>query len=401
MDAIDIFKDIATNANNRYVRKFKENGGKVIGYNCSFLPMGEIYHAAGMMGFRLRANEAGSTAIGDAYYGAVICSFPKSMLHMAGEGKYDFLDGLVTSTGCDALRRLYDCWRKAAEDYEGILPDFFEMVGIPHKSLDFNIDWFVEEMKIHIEKLENHFNVNVTDENLKLSISKFNRVRGLLKKLDEYRIKDQPSLSGEAALAVHTACSGMPVDDCIPLLEELLADLEKNNSGIKGKRLMLVGSTNDDIQFVKAMEDEGCVIVADTICFGSRFFEQHISEDGNPVEALAKGYLDDVKCPRMIGQFKKRKAYMLEKARRAKVDGIILQHIRFCDLHGSENGVLERDFEALGIPCLVIERDYGSHLETGRIKMRADAFLRRLKTSGTKNNRPPIFTEETDESRVS
>jgi len=179
VDALKIFRDVATNANNSYIKNYKKNGGKIIGYNCSFLPMGEIYNAAGMMGFRLRANEAESTTIGDTYYGAVICSFPKCMLQMAGEGKYNFLDGLVTSTGCDAMRRLYDCWRKAAEEYDGILPDFFQLVAIPHKSLEFNIDWFIEEIRIHISRLEKHFNVSVTDEKLTESILRFNKTRNL------------------------------------------------------------------------------------------------------------------------------------------------------------------------------------------------------------------------------
>ena len=60
------------------------------------------------------------------------------------------------------------------------------------------------------------------------------------------------------------------------------------------------------------------------------------------------------------------------------MDGVILQNIRFCDLHGSENGLFERDLEASGTPCLRLEREYGPLIETGRIKMRIDAFLERI-----------------------
>lgn len=379
MKALEALREVATNVNNTYTQKFKENGGKVIGYHCSFLPLGEIYHAAGMMGLRLRANEAKSTTVGDTYFGAVICSYPKCMLQMAGDGKYKILDGLVTSTGCDAMRRMYDCWRKADEEYTGILPEFFEMLGIPHKSLDFNVEWFIDEMNLHIQKIEEHFGVKVTKESLSNSIKVFNEARALMRELDDLRISNPVPISGEDVLAVHIASCGMPMDDYIPLLKEVIEDVKKEGKEIKGKRLMLVGSVNDDLQFIKSIEEEGCVIVADTLCFGSRFYENRISEEGDPTESLAKGYLDDVKCPRMIGKFKERKAYMLEKAKHANVDGFILQNIRFCDLHGSENGVFERDFEAEGYPCLLIEREYGASTEAGRIKMRVDAFLRRLK----------------------
>ena len=58
--------------------------------------------------------------------------------------------------------------------------------------------------------------------------------------------------------------------------------------------------------------------------------------------------------------------------------GIILQNIRFCDLHGSENGLFEKDFEKMGIPCLRLEREYGPLTETGRMKMRIEAFFERI-----------------------
>jgi Benzoyl-CoA reductase/2-hydroxyglutaryl-CoA dehydratase subunit, BcrC/BadD/HgdB len=56
----------------------------------------------------------------------------------------------------------------------------------------------------------------------------------------------------------------------------------------------------------------------------------------------------------------------------------VLQNIRFCDLHASENGLLERELEKEGIPCIRLEREYGSQTDTGRLRMRMDAFLERI-----------------------
>jgi benzoyl-CoA reductase/2-hydroxyglutaryl-CoA dehydratase subunit BcrC/BadD/HgdB len=80
----------------------------------------------------------------------------------------------------------------------------------------------------------------------------------------------------------------------------------------------------------------------------------------------------------MFGAYRQRLAFMKERIRQAKVDGVILQNIRFCDMHGSENSLYERDLEALGVPCLKIEREYGPLVEEGRIKMRVDAFMESL-----------------------
>ena len=43
--------------------------------------------------------------------------------------------------------------------------------------------------------------------------------------------------------------------------------------------------------------------------------------------------------------------------------------------HIDDFDMFERDLEAMGIPCLKIEREYGPLVEEGRIKMRVDAFM--------------------------
>src|SRR5690606_28353976 len=119
-----------------------------------------------------------------------------------------------------------------------------------------------------------------------------------------------------------------------------------------GKRIMLVGSANDDLDFIRLIEESGCTVVADTLCSGSRSYSDPTDEDGDPVSALARRYLSHKFCPRMFGCYRDRLSYIMERAKEAKVDGVILQNIRFCDLHGSENGIFERDLEAAGIPCM-------------------------------------------------
>ncbi len=84
----------------------------------------------------------------------------------------------------------------------------------------------------------------------------------------------------------------------------------------------------------------------------------------------------------MYGRYKERLAALKEKIDQANVDGVIMQNIRFCDLHGSENSLFERDLEAVGIPCLKVEREYGPLTETGRMKLRINAFLERIAISG-------------------
>ncbi|MBN2283036.1 MAG: 2-hydroxyacyl-CoA dehydratase [Deltaproteobacteria bacterium] len=376
---IDTFRTMARTLNNPFVEKWKGSGGKVIGFPCTYLPE-EIIHAAGMLPFRFRGVGTTSLSVGDTYFGPVICSFPKCILQLAGEGRYEFLDGAVIVPGCDSMRRLDECWRKAGEDYQGSLPGYFHYFGVPHKVTDYSISWFEEETVIFKESLEQYFDLTITDDAVAEAIGLYNGIRRLLCRMDRLRTGDTVLLSGSDALAVLVAGSAMPRGSYRELLEGTLDSLEREARDISEgrKRLMLVGSVNDDVGFMDVIEDSGGLIVADTLCFGFRSYADLVDESDEPLKALTRRYLQHSYCPRMFGYYKDRLQVLRRRIREARVDGVILQNIRFCDLHGSENGIFERDLEAEGVPCMRIEREYGPLVETGRLKMRIDAFMERL-----------------------
>ncbi len=351
----------------------------MVGCCYSQVPVPEVYHAAGLLCIRLRANNITATTLGDAYFGPVICSFPKSLLQMAGEGYFRFLAGVITSSPCDSLRRLDDCWRGAARDQEDILPEFHDFFAVPHKNYDFNREWFTEELRRHIGKMEAHFDVRLNAADLRHSIQLYNRGRQLLRQFDRLRQASAVPVTGAEALRVFIAATALPMEDFIELLEALLADMEESGRAVPGKRLFMVGSVNDDPGLVETIEAAGGVIVGDMMSFGSKFYDTIIAEDGDdPVADLAAGYLDGLNHPRMFGRYPQRRQILEEKIAAARVDGVILQNIRFCDLHGCENSLFERDLEAAGIPCLKLEREYGPLVETGRVRMRAQAFIDRI-----------------------
>ncbi|HON79565.1 MAG TPA: 2-hydroxyacyl-CoA dehydratase family protein [Spirochaetota bacterium] len=372
-----VFTEVTEAQYNRYVKEWKEQGKPVAGYTCSFVPE-EVFHAAGILPFRIRGFSARETTIGDTYFGPFICSLPKCMLQCAGQGDLRFLDGTVIVPGCDSMRRLDECWRKAGVDIEGILPEFFFHFSVPHKHTDYTVRWFAEEIQRLIAAVENHFGVHIGEEDLRKSIKVYNRTRELVTEFEMLRTRDDPACTGAEALSVLLAGTAMPREEYNALLEEYIAEAG-NAPGISGKtRLLLGGSACDDIDLVTLVEGAGALVVADNVCFGSRFFEDRTGEDGDPIEELALRYLGQNLCPRMYGDYDRRLSLLLERAAKAKVQGVILQNIRFCDLHGSENGLLEREFESRGIPCMRIEREYGPLVETGRLKMRIDAFQERI-----------------------
>ena len=376
---VDSFYEATTTIFNWSIQDWKNTGKQVVGYTCSYVPA-EIFYASDILPVRIRGIETEGVEIGDAYFGPFICSFPKCILQLAGKGKYHFMDGAIITPGCDAMRRLDECWRKAGEDYEGIVPPFFYYFDVPHKTLPHGMKWFKEEIQMLISGIKQHFQVDFTDDDLRKAIALYNRGRNMLKELEEIRTRPDVPISGTEAFAVAVAGTVMPRNIYTDQLEQLLKDLKSRPSlATNKKRILVIGSISDDIEIIELIEkNESALVVAENLCFGVRYEGNLVAETGDPVEAMAEGYLGECTCPRMFGKYKERLAILKEKIDAAAIDGVIMQNIRFCDLHGSEHGLLERDLEKEGIPCLKIEREYGPLTDTGRMQMRIQAFLERI-----------------------
>lgn len=374
-----VFLEAATKLEIPSIQQWKEDGGKIVGYTCSFIPV-ELFYAAGILPVRLRGINATSMEIADSYYGPFVCSFPKAVLQLAGNGSYDFLDGVVISNGCDTMRRLDDCWRKMGADIKGSSPPWFHYVDIPHKPDGHASDWYVNQLKKMITAVERQFNVSITREKLQHAVSEQNKVRRLLWDLEKLRQDSCLKVTGSEAYTAIIAGTVMPRDSYSEHLCQFLDEVRSRSEdvAVDRKRLFLSGSVCDDFDLINLIEQSDAVVAGENVCFGVRNVEDMVDEKIDPVSALAAKYLSGSVCPRMMGWYKERSAMIMNRIKSLKADGVIMQNIRFCDLHGSENGLFEKDLEKNGLPALRIEREYGPLVDSGRLKMRVDAFIEQL-----------------------
>ena len=359
---------------NHYIEEWKRNGGKIIGYPCTYLPE-EIIYAAGILPYRLRGTECVGLTIADTFLSRTAhCSFARSVLELGLTGKYDFLDGVVYTNGCDHMRRAYDNWK--AQDNT---PSFMYMLPVPHTITPHGLKWYQEEVILFKQHLESAFSITIDDLNLRNAIEVYNETRRLLKQLYELRNEDQPRITGAEILKIVIAAVSMPREKYNQLLAQSIEEIG-SRKGISNyrARFMVVGSANDDPALIELIEATGGLVVTDSLCFGARFFWDLDDETGDPLESIATRYYYHTPCPRMYGEFPGRIAFIKDMASKAGVDGIILQTIKYCDLHGVENALLEKNLEKEGIPTLRLEREYGPLADTGRIRTRIQAFLERI-----------------------
>lgn len=361
------------------IHDFKDKGGKVVGYTCSFVPV-EIFHAAGILPVRLRGINTESLHIGDAYYGPFICTFPKSLLQQIGIGSYRFLDGAVITSGCDGMRRLDECWRKMGEDIPESLPPWLFYLDVPNKPEGVALEWYQNRIARLIRAVENQFQVQISDSALKEAIRQQNKIRAALWELHLLRCRQPAVISGTKAFTALIARNILGPDIYLQELTRLIEEVKARTTPLSeiSHRLFVTGSICDDLELIREIEGAGAVVVGETVCYGVRNACAQVDEIADPVAALCAHYLSGSTCPRMFGYYTTRLKMITDLIQQTRAQGVLMQNIRFCDLHGSENGLLERDLEKLGVPTLRIEKEYGALTEKGRLRMRVEAFLEQL-----------------------
>jgi len=374
----DPFLKISKSIINPYIADWQENNKKIIGHYCTYIPE-KLLYAADLFPFRIRATGHEDTTLADIYMVRFTCSFVRASLDMALRGIYDFLDALLVCNSCDHSRRMFELFDLKVFRRKGFtkqVPRYY--IAMPHVITDEGFEWYkkeIEELKENIE--ENFINRSITDEDLRSSIEIYNKNRALLRNIHELRIIDAPKLTGSEALQISMANASVPKEIANNELIRIFNFL-KEKEGIKteAKRIMLIGSEVDDINFVKLIENSGAILVSDFLCFGTRNFLDDVKIDNmsTPLDCIIKRVYYRTSCPRMMDDHIRRLEFLKNEIKNAKIDGVILQRINNCDLYGCENMMLLHELKELNIPILNIDREF-YQADTTRLQTRIEAFI--------------------------
>lgn len=374
MSALEELKALPRRKDNPYIADWKSGGGHVVGYTCHYAPA-EIMYAAGIFPYRIEARGCTETGLADVYYHRFNCTYSRCVLQEGLSGGYDFLDGLCFLNGCEQIRRMFEVWDKHVDS-----TDYQYMVTLPHSIYDEGFDWYREELFRFSEDLRRDFTPKFSDDELRNAVTVYNESKRLVKELYELRKMDEVPISGTDALKIVLSAGLMPRDRFNELLREGLEEIKEQKKITDYKaRIMVGGSELDNPQLFKIIEDLGAVVVTDTLCSGSRSFQDLVDTpvNGDPFEAIARSYYYSNPCPRMMGQFDRRCAYTEQTAMNANADGIILQRIVFCDNHAVDSVMIADELQPKGIPVLTLDRDHMLS-DVGRLKTRIEAFIERI-----------------------
>jgi benzoyl-CoA reductase/2-hydroxyglutaryl-CoA dehydratase subunit BcrC/BadD/HgdB len=138
----------------------------------------------------------------------------------------------------------------------------------------------------------------------------------------------------------------------------------------------LVGSVVDNIEFTKLIENSGAFIASDFLCFGTRNIMDDIELKNNddPLESISRRLYYRLSCPRMMDDHIRRLNFLKEEIKQANIDGVLLQRINNCDLHGCDNMLFSHELKDLEIPLLNIDREF-YQADNTRLQTRIEAFI--------------------------
>lgn len=356
---------------NPNIDKWKADGKKVALTICCHTPE-EILHAADILPVRLKATGAKEDSDANLYMTAFSCSFARACLQKLIDGDYDCGDLLVGSNGCLMAQRIYDNEKVIDAETNKFVKYQFTA---PRVRSDISKEFYIQECKDLIAKLEEVTGKEVTEEKLKESIALYNETRRLIREIYEFKKADYPVLTGEETLKCILACSSMPKEEFNKVAADFIEELKGRTPDKKDKpRIMVIGSSLDDPDYLKIIEDQGCVIVTDALCYGTRYLWEPVETDKPALEALADNYLFKPTCPRMLDIHDDLAAFVINMAKEYRVDGVINVMVKNCVPWGSEVFFLKEKLENENIPLLTLEREEIT-TNAAQVSIRVGAFL--------------------------
>jgi benzoyl-CoA reductase/2-hydroxyglutaryl-CoA dehydratase subunit BcrC/BadD/HgdB len=245
----------------------------------------------------------------------------------------------------------------------------------------------VKNFQVDLEELTSQ---RVSPEDLKRQITKYNLARRRLKEISELRKRQNPPLSGGEFLDLVKAFYYLPVEKSLAYYEGFYERLASEKSdGQRPIRLMMSGGiiADGDRRLVDLIEKElGARIVVEDHCTGLRPFYYPISENNDPLQALADGYLDIAPCARMK-PLEDRIDFSEKLAFEYGVDAIVYVSLKFCSCYAISKSNFTKRFQKLGVPVLDISVDY-SQSDLGQLRTRIEAFFELIKKGADRDTEP-------------
>ena len=286
-----------------------------------------------------------------------------------------FSDIIIGETTCDAKKKMYELLGEIKDTY---------VMQLPHSKNNFSMALWKNELIELIKKLEEKFDVKITEDKIKDAIKLCNEERKAIKEfLNLAKLNPSPIKGADMHEALYSSNFKFDRELYINEIKSLTNSLkEKYDSGEtpfkKGTpRILITGCPTGGLvdKIVKQLEDAGSSVVCFENCVGTKNFEMLVDEDKEPIDAIAERYLN-IPCSIMTpndDRMNRIKEYIKDYS----VDGVVDVTLTACHTYAIETEKVRRAVESCGKSYLAVETNY-SNSDAGQLKTRLEAFVEML-----------------------
>jgi len=343
-----LFEDLHFNAVKDW--KAAAPGRKAIGYMPVYVPR-ELIHAAGMLPVGILGGGDQIEVIqGDAYYQSYICRIPRSTIELGLTGRLDCLDGMLFPSICDVIRNLSGMWQM-------LFPDkYVRYLDVPQNYQDeVGGAFYVHEMGKIRDDLGALRGAPITDGELRASITAYNDNRRAVRELYAYRAaKPWQAPTSEVYLLLRAGMV-LPVEAHTTLVRQYLAAAEKLARPKRDNaRVVINGSFCEQppLALIKSIEMAGCYVVDDDFALVTRWLQEDVPEQGDPLDALAKAFLHHSAstAAKYDATREEKGVFLMKQVKTRGAEGVVFAAPSFCDPALLERPMLQDVLSKHGIP---------------------------------------------------
>lgn len=360
--------------------KHQENGGKVFGTFCVYVP-DEVVFAADAIATGLCGGSQFWVPGGEKVLPTSTCPLIKASVGARLDKTCPFFriaDMYIGETTCDGKKK---AWEILGEDVP------MHIMDLPQMKRRKDIKAWAEEINEFKDVVEKFTGNEITAEKLSVAIKLINDKRRALARLYECRKSECLPISGRDALVISQIAFYDDPARFTQMTNKLCDELEEriNNNisvvPVGTKRIMLTGTplAIPNWKIHNIVETSGAAVVCEEMCTGTRYFENLVDESQttieNQIEALSERYMG-INCACFTPNHG-RIDDIIRLAKEYKVDGIIDINLKFCSLYDVEGFTVEKALKEAGIPVLGIETDY-TDSDAEQLRTRVGAFIEML-----------------------
>ena len=375
----DVFEEFAEQRQKSFlaIKELKDRGVPVVGTFCTYFPV-EIAMAMGAATVSLCSTSDETIPAAEKDLPKNLCPLIKSSYGFAATKKcpfFYFSDLVVGETTCDGKKKMYE--------YLGQFKDVFTM-ELPNRQTKDGLTLWKNEIIRFKEYLEQKFHVAITEEQIRNAVKIQNEGRVALKRLYELMRLDPAPMTGQELFSVLYGSTFKPDRSKIPGEVNAIADrVEKEYA--EGKmlekkpRILVtgcpIGGATEKV--IKAIEDNGGVVVTFENCGGAKSVDRLVEEDAEDIyEAIAKRYLS-IGCSVMTPN-PNRIELLGRLIDEYQVDGVVEMILQACHTYNVERlGIRRFVNDEKHKPYISVETDY-SQADIGQLNTRIAAFIEML-----------------------